>query len=79
MLGVVVRNPRFRRLWLAQVVSQAGSWFNRVAVLALIAQLGGSTAAVGTLYAGELAIRMLPVASSGPWRGRWRTGCRGAS
>ena len=36
MLGVVRRNPGFRRIWLSQVVSQGGDWFSRVAVLALI-------------------------------------------
>jgi predicted MFS family arabinose efflux permease len=61
MIGVVRRNPAFRRIWLAQVVSQLGTWFNRVAVLALIGQLGGEQA-VGALFATELAIRLLPTA-----------------
>ena len=44
MYQVLKRNPAFRRLWLAQVVTQAGDWLNRMAVLALIAHLAGPSA-----------------------------------
>ncbi len=40
-------NPHFRRLWLGQVVSNAGDWFNNIAVLGLVLQLTGSPAAAG--------------------------------
>jgi len=33
------QNPRFRTLWIAQLVSAGGDWFNSVAVLGLILQL----------------------------------------
>ena len=72
MLGVARRNPRFRRLWLAQVVSEAGDWLNRVAILTLIGNLGGGQAAaggLGLLFGGELAIRLLPSAFMGPLAG----------
>ncbi len=71
MLAVVRRNPAFRRLWLAQVVSQAGDWMSHVAVLGLIASLGGAAqaAGVGLLFAGELALRLLPAAALGPFAG----------
>ncbi|MCP3917144.1 MAG: MFS transporter [bacterium] len=71
MLGVVRRNPQFRRLWSAQVVSQAGDWLNRMAVLALIGDLAGGAAQVGmgVLFGGELALRMLPTAAFGPLAG----------
>ena len=36
MFRVLRQNPEFRKLWLSQVVSSAGDWFNRMAVLALI-------------------------------------------
>jgi predicted MFS family arabinose efflux permease len=64
LLQVLKRNPAFRRLWLAQVVTQAGDWLNRMAVLALIAHLGGADAVqtAGALFAGELALRLLPSA-----------------
>src|SRR5215475_15515662 len=33
------QNPRFRTLWIAQLISTAGDWFNPVAVLGLVLQL----------------------------------------
>src|SRR5579859_4283467 len=36
------QNGRFRRLWIAQVISAAGDWFNSVAVLGLVLQLTNS-------------------------------------
>lgn len=56
---------------MAQVVSELGDWMARVAVLGLIAGLGGAKQAggVGLLYAGELAIRLLPAAAWGPLAG----------
>lgn len=71
MLGVVARNPRFRQLWTAQVVSSAGDWLNRVAVLTLIGTLSGPQAAagVGVLFGVELAVRLTPNALTGPLAG----------
>lgn len=71
MLSVLRRNPDFRRLWLAQVVSQLGDWLSRVAVLGLIGSLGGREAVygIGMLYAGELAIRLMPLAVLSPLAG----------
>ena len=56
MLSLVRRNPQFRKLWLSQVVSEAGDWLSRIAVLTLIAELGGdvATAGIGMLFAVEL-------------------------
>ncbi len=71
MLGVVVRNPRFRTLWAAQVVSGAGDWLNRVAVLTLIGRISGpeAVAGVGLLFGVELAVRLTPTAVAGPLAG----------
>lgn len=68
---VLRENPAFVRLWLAQVVSQAGDWLNRMAILALIGSLGGDEAAtgVGLLFGLELALRLLPAAVLGPLAG----------
>jgi len=43
----VLRNPRFRRLWVGQVVSAIGDYFYMLAVPILINALTGSTAAIG--------------------------------
>ena len=36
-------NRNFRFLWLGQVVSQLGDWFNAIAVYALLLDLTGSS------------------------------------
>lgn len=71
MLGVARRNPEFQRLWASQLVSQAGDWLNRVAILTLIGQLGGAAerVGVGALFGAELAIRLLPTAVLSPIAG----------
>ena len=71
MFAVVQRNPEFRKLWLSQLISQAGDWLSRIAVLTLIGQLAGAeeALAVGGLFSVELAIRLLPTAAFGPLAG----------
>ncbi|HIK61021.1 MAG TPA: MFS transporter [Planctomycetes bacterium] len=71
MLGLLRRNPAFARLWMAMAVSQAGDWLSRVAVLSLIASLGGADALgpVGMLYGMELALRLLPTGFMAPLAG----------
>ena len=48
-------NASFRYLWLGQIVSLLGDWFNLIASAALLAQLTGSGFAIGGLF----AVRML--------------------
>jgi MFS family permease len=38
-IQVLKENSRFRRLWIAQLISAGGDWFNSVAVLGLVLQL----------------------------------------
>jgi MFS family permease len=40
-------NPNFRRLWLAQVVSEIGDWFYSLAIYSLLFELTGRAEAVG--------------------------------
>ncbi len=49
------QNPNFRWLWGGQVVSLLGDWFNLIASAILIAELTGSSLALGVLF----TIRML--------------------
>lgn len=58
-------NPAYRRLWVAQVVSEVGDNFNTIAVLSLALQLTGSGLAVG----GVMVSRMLPTLLAGPISG----------
>ena len=48
-------NRDYRFLWLGQLVSLLGDWFNLIASAALISSLTGSGLAVGSLF----AVRML--------------------
>ena len=49
-------NRGFRQLWLGQVVSQLGDWFNTIAVYTIILSLTGSGRDIGLL----LVARFLP-------------------
>ena len=62
----LVRDQRdYRLLWLGQVVSQLGDWFNSVAVYALLLDLTGSATAVATM----VVVQLLPSAIVGPYAG----------
>ena len=63
--ALLFHNPQFRRLWIAQVVSQLGDWFNAVAVYALLLDLTGSA----TLVAAMMVVQLLPLALVGPLAG----------
>ena len=71
VFAVLKNNPEFRKLWLSQVVSSAGDWFNRMAILALIGSLGGPDigTGLGALFALEFALRLLPSALFSPLAG----------
>ena len=58
-------NAAYRRLWIAQVVSEVGDHFNTIAVLSLTLHLTGSGLAVG----GLMISRMLPTVIAGPVSG----------
>ena len=62
----LVRELRdYRLLWLGQVVSQLGDWFNSVAVYALLLDLTGSATAVASM----VVVQLLPSAIVGPYAG----------
>lgn len=54
-LALLRRNPNYRNLWLGQVVSLLGDWFNLIGSAALVADLTRSGFAVGGLF----VVRML--------------------
>lgn len=55
-VSLLRRNPNYRNLWLARVVSNLGDWFNLLASAALITQLTGA----GTALSYLLLARLLP-------------------
>jgi Na+/melibiose symporter-like transporter len=64
-LELLRRNRNFRQLWLGQVVSQLGDWFDTIALYTLILQLTGSGRDIGLL----LVARFLPSVVLGPLSG----------
>lgn len=58
--------PGFRRLLVGQGVSALGDWMGTVALMALVLELTGSSAAVG----GVLVLRLAPAMVAGPLAGR---------
>ena len=63
--ALVRQNRNFRYLWLGQVVSQLGDWFNSVAVYALLLDLTHSATAVAIM----MVVQLLPSAVIGPFAG----------
>ncbi|MCS6954518.1 MAG: MFS transporter [Bryobacteraceae bacterium] len=58
-------NADYRRLWLAQVVSELGDYFNNVAVFALAMERTGS----GLVASGVMLARAIPAVAAGPVAG----------
>ncbi|MGA9994065.1 MAG: MFS transporter [Pyrinomonadaceae bacterium] len=59
------RNRSFRNVWLGQVVSQLGDWFDTIAVYTIVLKLTGSGRAVGLV----LVARFVPSFIMGPLSG----------
>ncbi len=64
-LELLRRNRNFRQLWLGQVVSQMGDWFNTIALYSIVLNLTGSGRAIGLV----LVARFLPTVVVGPLSG----------
>jgi MFS family permease len=64
-LELLRSNRNFRQLWLGQVVSQLGDWFDTIAVYTIVLNLTGSGRAVGLV----LVARFLPTFFIGPLSG----------
>jgi MFS family permease len=64
-LELLRRNRNFRQLWLGQVVSQMGDWFDTIALYTIVLNLTGSGRAVSLV----LVARFLPSVVMGPASG----------
>jgi predicted MFS family arabinose efflux permease len=64
-LELLRENRGFRQLWLGQVVSQLGDWFDTIAVMTLVLNLTGSGRNVGLI----MVARFLPSVVVGPLSG----------
>src|SRR5579859_5144370 len=64
--GRLVRtNANFRRLWLAQIVSEIGDWFYTLSIYTLLLQLTGHAGSVAL----ALVLQVLPQTFVGPTAG----------
>lgn len=64
-LELIRSNPNYRRLWIGQVVSLFGDWFNTIAAYRLVAELTGSPLALGAVF----LCKMLPLGLASPLAG----------
>ena len=64
-LELLRENRNFRQLWLGQVVSQLGDWFDTIALYTIVLRLTGSGRAVGLV----LVARFVPTFIIGPLSG----------
>jgi MFS family permease len=62
---LVRENRNFRRLWLAQIVSEIGDWFYTLAIYSLLLQLTGHASSVAL----ALVLQVLPQTFIGPTAG----------
>jgi MFS family permease len=58
-------NRNFRRLWIAQIVSEIGDWFYIIAIYSLLLQFTGKAQSVGL----ALVLQVLPSTLVGPTAG----------
>src|SRR5579862_4024890 len=59
------RNRNFRRLWMAQIVSEIGDWFYTLSIYTLLLQLTGHAGSVAL----ALVLQVLPQTFAGPTAG----------
>jgi MFS family permease len=62
---LVRRNANFRRLWLAQIVSEIGDWFYTLAIYTLLLELTGHAGSVAL----ALVLQVIPQTFAGPTAG----------
>ena len=59
------RNPNLRALWIGQIVSQLGDWFNAIALYSLLYQLTGTATSVALV----IVLQLLPASFVTPFVG----------
>ena len=64
-LELLRQNTDFRRLWIGNVVSLLGDWFNFIALIAVVETLTGSPLAIGLIF----LTKMLPGAIASTFAG----------
>jgi predicted MFS family arabinose efflux permease len=62
---LIRHNPNFRRIWLAQIVSEAGDWFYSLAIYTLLLEITGAATSIAI----ALVVQVLPQTFAGPAAG----------
>lgn len=62
---LIRHNPNFRRIWLAQIVSEAGDWFYTLAIYTLLLEITGQATSIAI----ALVFQVLPQTFAGPASG----------
>ena len=65
LLALLRQNHNYRNMWLGQVVSETGDYFNNIAVFALVMEKSGS----GMVVSGVMLSRAIPAVLAGPIAG----------
>ncbi len=65
LAALLRRNHNYRNMWLGQVVSETGDYFNNIAVFALVMEKSGS----GLVVSGVMLSRAIPAVLAGPIAG----------
>ena len=65
-MQLLQRNQSFRRLWIGQVISELGNWFNFIAVLGLVRVVSNAAPEVTTIV---LIVRLVPFTLFAPLAG----------
>lgn len=63
--ALIAGNTNFRRLWMGNLISLLGDWFNTIALYVLVTELTGSPLALGAVF----VTKMLPWALAAPLAG----------
>ncbi len=64
-LELIRTNPNYRRIWIGNVASLLGDWFNTIAIYTLVTGVTGSPLALGLVF----ITKMLPFALAAPLAG----------
>ncbi|MEE8139098.1 MAG: hypothetical protein V3T81_09570 [Thermoanaerobaculia bacterium] len=68
-LELIRTNPNYRRIWIGNVASLLGDWFNTIAIFTLVTGVTGSPLALGLVFLE--AARASPADNSSPYGDLW--------
>ena len=64
--SLLTQNREYRRLWLAEIVSFLGDWFNTIALYTIVQEMSGSGRAIALVMVAKTLPVFLVVPLAGP-------------